>query len=299
MFFNYTSILLHASAVMALAHAHTHQNASLAKRSLETAEKCISLNYDIRDHDGMVVQRAVHRWVRANCPLSPAISPFFRVVCSHEVVSEHSHERFNDDVWSHECEPGKFCKETQNWNDFGEYMEDIECKPLDPKSKKVHWGVEQMMDLTPSPGGPRTACSKPVEVPPRNSKGKKVGTKTKYRLHLEEQVMLENGAMYRSPDLKILDITNPYHFVKYEVKNTDTNSAQIDVYGDGVKKLQFCFVMMAGWGSHVLFHYAARDITGITGKINDAPLMQLSEAQGVQAEAMLDTGGYAEVQELP
>lgn len=179
-------------------------------------------------------------------------------------------------------------------NDYDEPRADIECRFLNKNKKKAIF-ADVVYEVKPSPERPKHTCSPMYSLRSlwKNRKGKPVPMKQ--MVLFEEEVMLDDGSLYRAPDLTILDVTNPYKFEKFKVEKTNNNTVNVQTIGERVRKVQFCMTMAAGWGYAVLFHFAARDITAL-GKIQSLPALEVSEVTDANLEKLAH-GGYASLEE--
>lgn len=221
--------------------------------------ECPKHNTEVKNDEGQLLQMDRYRWLGAWCAKGSLRA--YYVSCLHTVWTHEYQEDRPNQMFRAECEEGTRCNAVPGAmiNVLNNLSDDIECRPVD-SGKQVPTRKSQTITRKPSPAHGMTVCSDTVRVPPEPvGSAKSTGSKRK-RFVLTEEAVMDGGRLYKSPDLFIRDVTTPYHFRRSQVQNVSTLSTQLEVLGNGFRKIQFCMILAAGWGFSVRFHFEATEI---------------------------------------
>lgn len=246
----------------------------LRKRSVTSAAVCARLSYQARNAETRATIYHIYRWVYAHCsmerpdPFYQSEPDLFYVRCIHEVRNmvtgaiQHYTVRRGS-----RCRPGKECFKLVNQVNFlGDRVDDIECRPVaHGKPKDPAPRTEKTIPIRPQAAKPTLGCSAPVTLPLSDgaSSSKGAGPSTGQRRYsLSQDLKLTNGLALRAKDMYILDVSSPTPWKRSEVKDASTDSIELTIVGNAVRKIKFCAILAAGYGYSALLHYVVQDIMG-------------------------------------
>lgn len=214
----------------------------------------------------------------------------FLVTCDHETRRVRSGAISHQNrVWAGRCKRGRVCFRLRNQTNFrGERVDDVSCRiPANGKTKDPYERTEKTIPIRPRASKPTTACSSTIEIPlstrARSSSGKGTGSGQR-RYSLSQDLKLTDGLDLRSPDMYILDVSAPILWKRSEVKDANSDSIDLTIIGDAVRKIQFCAVLAAGFGYSTLLHYVVQDVTGGRSENESMPVKSTSDSMSPEHE---------------
>lgn len=237
----------------------------LRKRSEHSAAVCSALNHQDHDPQGRLTEDHIYKWVFAQCSSTDA--NLFWVTCSHEtrrVISgtvSYTYLRR-----SGRCKPDRECFAILNQVNFrGEIVEDVGCRPVaHGKPKDLHDRTEDRIPIHPHANMPTAGCSRPITIPPSEqaSSSRGAGSTTgRRRYSLSQDLKLTDGRALRADDMYILDVSSQVPWKRSEIRDASSDSIELTIVGNAVRKVKFCAVLAAGYGYSALLHYVVQDIT--------------------------------------
>lgn len=239
----------------------------LSKRSYWSALACTRHDGPVHNAQGAWVADNKYRWLRADCSVDPNPRRFI-VICEMR-IRRATGLTVSVTAFGDFCPVGKVCFRRRNSVNFrGERVIDVSCRlAANTKKGPPRAAFDNIITVRPTIGKSTTICSKTMTFPEAGSSSgsSRAGGSVKRRKYVLEQEMTTlNGSGLIVPDLYILDVSSQEPWRRSEAKDVSTNTADLILFGNTIRRLEFCVVLAAGLGYSAFFHYSAREITGIS-----------------------------------